>query len=277
METEKIVYGPVKSRRLGQSLGINLTPSELKTCNFSCGYCRVGVPSKGNFETEDFEKYEWTPGNIKRAITTGLEDHARRETPVDYITLAGNGEPTLYPWFGEIIDHLLEERKKYLPDKPTALFTNSTTLDQRAIKESIYRLDRRFFKLDAGDERAFRRTNMPIGVDYEKIIQNLLSLTNYELSMAITNGDFPNYESFFDSRFLENLKKMQFTRLFLYDIDIPRTTSPRFNKKVSKEKLENLAEFFSEQLDKNIGEDIVILWEPTLRNANIPLYPLQLN
>ncbi|MFH1359279.1 MAG: hypothetical protein ABIH37_05300 [archaeon] len=267
-----IVYGPVKSRRLGQSLGINLTPLELKVCNFSCGYCRVGVPSKGDSVPEDFELYGWTLENVKRMITEGLEYHSREQTLIDYITIAGNGEPTLYPWFREIVDHLLDENRKKLQGKPTAIFTNATRLSQETSK-TLYKIDRRFCKLDAGNEATFKRINMPLGVTYDGCIDNLLAFDDFELSMAIMDGDISNYDSFFNPDFLVRLNKMRFRRIFIYDIDIPKTISPRFNKKTDKLKLEKLADF----LTKQTGREVIILWDPTTRECNIPLYPQQVN
>lgn len=273
MEYEAVVYGPVKSRRLGQSLGINLTPLELKVCNFSCGYCRVGVPSKGDASPEDFEKLSWTPERVCDAITLGLRRHSIDQTPIDYVTIAGNGEPTLYPWFAEVVGHLLEEKAKFLPDKPTAIFTNATRIVQPDIHDAIYRLDRRFFKLDAGDAQTFKRINIPIGVTYTQVIDNLLSADNFELSIAVLNGEVSNYNSFFNSEFIDLLKKVKFTKIFLYDIDIPKTVSPRFNRKIEKEKLEDLARFLTDQTER----ETIVLWEPTTRECNIPLYPQQIN
>jgi len=176
MKWKDIVYGPVKSRRLGQSLGINLTPLELKVCNFSCGYCRVGIPSKGDITQIDFEKYGLTLDNINGAICEGLEYHARNRTKIDYITIAGNGEPTLYPWLENVIENLLINRSSLGITKPTAIFTNATKVRQEEVRRAIYKLDRRFFKLDTGDEKTFRRINAPIGITYNECIENLLGL-----------------------------------------------------------------------------------------------------
>ncbi len=277
MEWRDVVYGPVKSRRLGQSLGINLTPLELKVCNFSCGYCRVGVPSKGSLKPNDYEYYNWMPQDLRKAIATGLQYHAKNKTPIDYVTIAGNGEATLYPLFAKIVDYLIEQKNIYLQDKPTAIFTNATKVNELGIKEAISKLGRRFFKLDAGDEKTFRRINIPIGVTYSEIIQNLLYSDNFELSIAVLNGKVSNYDSFFNPEFIDTLRKMKFTKMFIYDIDIPKTTSPRFNRKTEREKLEDLSQYFSQQLNRKLGGEIVILWEPTTRESNIPLYPLQIN
>ncbi len=273
MEWKDVVYGPVKSRRLGQSLGINLTPLELKVCNFSCGYCRVGVPSKGYAEAEDFEKYDFTPDNIREAICEGLERHAKNRTKIDYITIAGNGEPTLYPWLEDVVEDLLINRGILGGTKPTAIFTNATMLMKEDVITAIYKLDRRFFKLDAGDEKTFRRTNIPIGITYDEVIRNLLASDNYELSIAVTSGDVSNFDSFFNPEFNESLRKMRFSRAFVYDIDIPKTISPRFNRKTGKEVLDELAKHLRKETDK----EVVILWEPTTRESNILLYPQQIN
>lgn len=273
MKWQDVVYGPVKSRRLGQSLGINLTPLELKVCNFSCGYCRVGVHSKGDAKAEDFEKYGFTPDEVNKAIGEGLKYHTIKRTKIDYITLAGNGEPTLYPWLEEVVGDLLINRFIVGSGKPTAIFTNATKVRQEDVKRAIYKLDRRFFKLDAGNEKTFRRINIPIGVTYDEVMENLLDSDNYELSIAVTSGSVSNYDSFFNEEFVEKLKRMRFKRIFVYDIDIPKTTSPRFNQKTEQSQLEKLAQFLIDQT----GRETVVLWEATTRDSNIPLYPKQIN
>ncbi len=274
MKWQDVVYGPVKSRRLGQSLGINLTPLELKVCNFSCGYCRVGVPSKGDATPKDFEKYGFGLDNVNKAISEGFKYHTAQRTMIDYITIAGNGEPTLYPRLEDVVEGLLVNRDiSFEGLKPTVIFTNATKVLQKEVKKAIYQLHRRFFKLDAGNERTFKRINTPIGVTYGEVINNLLALSNYELSIAITDGNVSNYNSFFDEEFVRKLQGMMFTRIFVYDIDIPKTTSPQFNRKTESSKLEELAQF----LTARTGRTVVVLWEPTTREGNIPLYPQQID
>ena len=277
MEWKDVIYGPVKSRRLGQSLGINLTPLELNVCNFNCGYCRVGVSSKGNANTSDFNTLGWTPERIQEAISSGLQYHEGKSTPIDYLTIAGNGEPTLYPLFALVVEYLITQKSRYLSHIPTAIFTNATTLSRHDVKEAVYQLDRRFFKFDAGDERTFRRINLPIGVTYREVVQNICSLDNFELSIAVTNGEVSNYESFFNPEFIDTLRKMRFTRIFLYDIDIPKTTFQRFNVKTERKKLESLAQHLSEKLNLQLNKEVVILWHANTRENNITLYPQQTN
>src|SRR3989344_1313522 len=275
--TQLIVYGPVKSRRLGQSLGINLTPEKVKVCNFNCGYCRVGVSSKAFRGERDFVLNGLGLGDVISGVTKGVKHHADKGTHLDSITFAGNGEPTLYPWFVDVVEEVIGLRDQYFPDKPVSIFTNSTA-ETPEIREAIFRTDRRFFKLDAGDEQSFRRTNIPLGVKYERIINNLSSLDqDFELSIAVTQGAHSNYGSFFNNRFIENLRGMRFSRIFLYDIDIPVTTSPLFNFKSDKKSLEDLARYLCRELDIKINRDVVILWDERHRNENLGDYPIQLS
>ncbi|MDD5331826.1 MAG: radical SAM protein [Candidatus Nanoarchaeia archaeon] len=275
MKSEDVVYGPVISRRLGQSLGVNLTPLEIKVCNFNCGYCRVGVPSKGIITLEEYKRLGWTLQNLKDAITEKLKSCAEERTSVDYITLAGNGEPTLFPWFSLIVDHILIEKSKYL-NKPMAIFTNATTIKEEGISESLKKINRVFCKLDAGDYNTFNKINFPLKTTYEEIIRNLMTLNNFELSIAVISnedGRVSNYRSLKNPKFLENLDKMNFKRIFIYDIDISRTTIPIFNRKLDdRSRLEKLAEF----LMKKTGKEVIVLWGPQTRDFNIPLYPHQL-
>lgn len=277
MKWNEVIYGPVKSRRLGQSLGINLTPLEVKVCNFNCGYCRVGINSKGEANKETFEKYGWTLPNVKEAIIKGFGFHIKNQTKMDYITICGNSEPTLYSWFPEIVEFLEREKSYFFPKTPRAIFSNATTLDNEVVRESMKKFERVFLKIDAGDEPTFKRINSPIGICYGQVIDNLISYKGGELSIAITGGEISNYSSFFNETFIENLKKTEFKKIFLYDIDIPRTTSQKFSEKLKQEPLINLANYFGKALNKKVGEEIVILWEPKTRSENLSLYPKQTN
>jgi len=164
----KIVYGPVQSRRLGNSLGINLFPSELNICTFDCIYCDCGHTQRNphNFTSA---------GKIKQELEHSFIQHSLNKTPIDYITFAGNGEPTYYPYFPQIVDFVLELRDKYLPQKLLAVFSNGTMVFKPEIVESIVKLDERIFKIDAGDEKTFKLINRPVNnISLKHIIEVLI-------------------------------------------------------------------------------------------------------
>ena len=144
-----IVYGPVRSRRLGQSLGVNLAPFGRKTCNFNCAYCQYGwtdFPPQGDFPR---------PAEVVDAVDEALA----LDPNVDSITLAGNGEPTLHPAFAPIVEGLWQVRARRAPNAKLTLLSNASTLNRLDVIYSLPRFDVRCMKLDAGDATTFRLMN----------------------------------------------------------------------------------------------------------------------
>ncbi len=121
---DKIIFGPVKSRRLGVSLGINLLPETKKLCNFNCIYCECGWTYKSKKQEAIFRARE----EVYRALDQKLSRMKEKNKPPDVITFAGNGEPTLHPDFPGIIDDCIELRNKYFPQARIAVLSNSTTI-----------------------------------------------------------------------------------------------------------------------------------------------------
>ena len=150
MDLQKaIVYGPVQSRRLGRSLGINLAPAGRKTCNYNCAYCQYGwtpFPAKGEFPR---------PCDVIEALDRALAQNA----DIDSITVAGNGEPTLHPGFAPIAEGLYHVRNRRAPKARLALLSNGSTLDRLDVVYSLPRFDVRCMKLDAGDATTYRLMN----------------------------------------------------------------------------------------------------------------------
>jgi wyosine [tRNA(Phe)-imidazoG37] synthetase (radical SAM superfamily) len=150
MDLQKaIVYGPVQSRRLGRSLGINLAPAGRKTCNYNCAYCQYGwtpFPAKGEFPR---------PSDVIEALDRALKQNA----DIDSITVAGNGEPTLHPGFAPIAEGLYHVRNRRAPKAKLTLLSNGSTLDRLDIVYSLPRFDVRCMKLDAGDATTYRLMN----------------------------------------------------------------------------------------------------------------------
>ena len=174
-----LVYGPVRSRRLGTSLGVNLSPPGRKTCNFNCAYCQYGwtnFPVRGVFPP---------PADVVEAV-----DRALAANPdVDTITVAGNGEPTLHPGFAPIAEGLFAVRARRAPAAKLALLSNGSTLDRMDVKYSLARFDTRCMKLDAGDATTFRRVNAP-GLPLARLIAGLRSVGHLTLqSMFVRDED----------------------------------------------------------------------------------------
>jgi len=166
----KIIFGPVKSRRLGVSLGINLLPGSRKVCNFNCIYCECGwtLDSKEEKSTlpERAEVYE--------ALELKLSEMKERDQHPDVITFAGNGEPTLHPDFPGIIDDCIELRNKYFPEARIAVLSNSTTITKPHIKEALLKIDQNILKLDSGFDLTLKIHNQPrVNIRVAELIENL--------------------------------------------------------------------------------------------------------
>ena len=167
---DKIIFGPVKSRRLGVSLGINLLPGRKKVCNFNCIYCECGwsqsVDSEGGFLPSRNEVHE--------ALASRLQEMKVKNQKPDVITFAGNGEPTLHPDFRGIIDDCIILRNKFFPETKIAVLSNSTTITNPSIKNALLKVDMNILKLDSAFDLTVNIHNQPrVNVKVDELIENL--------------------------------------------------------------------------------------------------------
>lgn len=153
---EGIVYGPIRSRRFGCSLGVNLLPPRHKVCSFNCVYCQYGW-------TEPAARWPdvgWpTPEAVEIAVRQAVGALHAEGSRLDRLTLAGHGEPTLHPQFRDVVERLLVTRDECAPGVPLAILSNSTTAHVPEIRQALLRLDERGMKLDAGDQDDLRHVN----------------------------------------------------------------------------------------------------------------------
>jgi len=155
---EGIVYGPVRSRRLGRSLGINLLPAGMKVCNMNCAYCQYGW-------TRGATRYRgqgrgWPAAQVvAMAVEERLARAADGNEIIDRITVAGHGEPTLHPEFDEVTARLRDVRDRVAPGIPLAILSNSTTAAWPDVRQELSLYDERYMKLDAGDPATFAAVN----------------------------------------------------------------------------------------------------------------------
>jgi wyosine [tRNA(Phe)-imidazoG37] synthetase (radical SAM superfamily) len=167
---EKIIFGPVKSRRLGVSLGVNLLPATKKLCNFNCIYCECGW----TIDTNNGKSHLPERDEIYRALEKKLSEMKEKNQSPDVITFAGNGEPTLHPDFPGIVDDCIALRNKYFPKARIAVLSNSTTITIPYIKEALLKVDQNILKLDSGFDLTVRVHNQPkVNVKVAELIRNL--------------------------------------------------------------------------------------------------------
>jgi wyosine [tRNA(Phe)-imidazoG37] synthetase (radical SAM superfamily) len=166
----EIIFGPVRSRRLGLSLGINLLPLHSKYCSFNCIYCECG----------------WTPLDLtshpefpsRAEVSLYLEQRLQELSNDDYlpdaITYAGNGEPTLHPDFAGIVDDTIALRNTYSPDTKVSVLSNSSMIHLSEVFKALQKLDNNILKLDAGSEHMFNLINNPVKpVNFDTLVENL--------------------------------------------------------------------------------------------------------
>ena len=156
---EGIVYGPVRSRRLGRSLGINLTPAHLKLCSFNCSYCQYGWSEHARrAATPTFEHWP-SPATVAKAVSAKLKSLAAQGEHIERLTLAGHGEPTMHPKFKDVVAALRKVRDELAPGVPLAVLSNASTLERADVCDALAELDERYMKLDAGDTATLRSVN----------------------------------------------------------------------------------------------------------------------
>jgi wyosine [tRNA(Phe)-imidazoG37] synthetase (radical SAM superfamily) len=212
----EIIYGPVRSRRLGRSLGINILPPGRKACPFDCVYCQYGwtvwharmIPPAMSLPDR---------GKVKQALEKALNE---LESPPAYITFSGNGEPTMHPDFDGMVDTVNAIRDKLAPSAKTAILSNSAFVSQKSIQKSLAKLDVRIMKLDCGSANIFQRYNRPCtGIELEEITQGLAELTDVILQTLLASGETGNLEAKNIDEWLGRLEKISPKAIQLYTLD----------------------------------------------------------
>ena len=167
---DDMVFGPIHSRRLGSSLGINLLPRDGKLCNFDCVYCECGWNRDGRSTDARLPQ----PSELRAALEAKLLECREAGTGIDSITFSGNGEPTLNPDFPEMVDIVLELRDRYCPGAVVSVLSNATSAGDPAIADALRKVDNPILKLDAPDNRSVELVNRPaFPYDIDKIVDAL--------------------------------------------------------------------------------------------------------
>lgn len=188
---EGILYGPVNSRRYGRSLGVNLLPSGRKVCSLDCNYCQLGFakvvneasPKTGLPSVEE----------VRAAVEKGFRLYAEEGLYIDDITVAGNGEPTLHPKFGEIVKFLREMRDKHLPKARLTLLSDGLHLDKAHVREGLALFDQPALKFEWGFPDTFAKMNGVDGKLFHKIVEGIRGLDfPYWIQALFVDGPVTN-------------------------------------------------------------------------------------
>ncbi len=238
---DSIVFGPVYSRRLGSSLGINLLPANKKVCTFNCIYCECGF-TPATTEHTKLPKFS----DIISAIEKSLVQNKTKGTHIDSITFAGNGEPTIHPEFLEIIEELLILRQKYYPKARIAVLTNGTQLNKPKVFKALSLIEDPVIKIDSAIEETIRVLDSPL-IDYnlDSVIKAIVKMqSNFILQTmfirAIYKGiTVDNTTEKEVNAWLLLLKRIKPRLVQIYTISrIPASLSV---EKVNKDTLESIA------------------------------------
>ncbi|MBP1639048.1 MAG: putative Fe-S oxidoreductase [Bacteroidetes bacterium] len=152
---DKIVFGPVQSRRLGTSLGINLLPVNAKICTFNCQYCECGF----NFKPQ--ESHIPSRNEVKNELRNMLSEMKADNKKLDVITFAGNGEPTMHTDFASIVDDTIALRNEFFPDAKISVLSNSTLIHKPTVFDALNKVDNNILKMDSAIDTTIHLLNQP--------------------------------------------------------------------------------------------------------------------
>jgi len=194
---EELVYGPLLSRRLGRSLGVNLLGFGEKVCSFNCRYCQCGWTMHPTMEIGERVVDLPSVENVASALESKLQQLRREKVPIDAITFSGNGEPTLHPELGVIVKAASALRDRYAPGSKLALLSNSSTVHRPEVRAALEVVDLKLMKLDAGGETLMRRINLPArGFDFARMVNGLAQLDGVLLQSMFVWGRVENTDPF---------------------------------------------------------------------------------
>jgi wyosine [tRNA(Phe)-imidazoG37] synthetase (radical SAM superfamily) len=233
---EGIIYGPINSRRLGRSLGINLLPTTYKLCTFNCIYCQYGWTKAHTDDASEYVDDLPTPDELEEA----LEGWLQRDQNIAYITFSGNGEPCLHPQFDKMVEVASKLRNKYVPQVKLAILSNSTCLGRSDIIKGLKKLDVRIMKLDCGSEKIFQKVNRPHkNVRYEEVVENLKNLPDIVIQSVFMDGEINNIGNEDVEKWVERLNYIKPKDVQIYSIDRP--SADQTLRLVGKQKLKEVA------------------------------------
>lgn len=215
------IFGPIKSRRLGISLGVNLLPADGKICTFDCIYCECGFNSERRPKARIPQRHE-----VADALEMKLAEMKADGALPDVITFAGNGEPTVHPQFNEIIDDTIALRDRYCPDAKVSVLTNATMLSKPTVFEALLKVDNNILKLDTVDTAYIQRVDRPNGrydvreiIGYMKEFRGKAVIQTMFLKGEVDGVDIDNTGEEYVAPWIEAVKEIAPREVMIYTID----------------------------------------------------------
>lgn len=239
---DNIIFGPIRSRRLGLSLGVNLLPIDSKLCSFDCIYCECGWndehPGKRRFNARE---------DVRAMLDETLQKMVAQGTPPDVITFAGNGEPTLHPDFEAIIEDTISLRDKHCPEAKVSVLSNATQIHREDVRRALLRVDNNILKLDSASDATVQLMNKPQGaytvartVELLKAFEGNLIVQTMFLRGEYLGQRVDNTTEEEVSAWLRLVEEIRPKQVMVYSLD--RDTPCQTLEKVEKDELRVIAE-----------------------------------
>ena len=247
---DEIVFGPIFSRRLGSSLGVNVLPSVGKLCNFDCVYCECGWNKDGAVEGRRFPDLH----EVKQALEAKIRKASEEGVPVDSITFSGNGEPTMHPDFAKIIDATLRLRDEFFPQAKVSVLSNATLLGRDDVREALMRVDNPILKIDASSQELVQQINKPVGTYcLDSVLENMKKFDGQFIlqTMFLRSQEFDTVASGALEAWMDIVRMLKPRQVMVYTID--RETP---DKSLGKYTVEEMTEMVQPLLDE--GFDIQV-------------------
>ena len=227
------IFGPVHSRRLGVSLGINLLPADGKVCTFDCIYCECGF-------NDDHRPHQKMPTRqqVYEALEARLQDMQQNGPAPDVLTFAGNGEPTANPAFPEIIDDTLQLRGRYFPQAKVSVLSNATLIYRPEVRDALMKVDNNILKLDTVDPNYISRVDRPSGEWYHvsEVIEAMKAFRGHVIIQTIFlhGPGVTNTTDDYVLPWLQAVKEIAPRQVMIYTID-RETPDPTLSKATHEE------------------------------------------
>ena len=219
MIREETVFGPIRSRRLGDSLGINLLPEKGKICSFDCIYCECGWNKDGRNDTRlpSAEK-------VRNDLETKLKQCQANQINIDSITFSGDGEPTLNPEFPQIIDDTIRLRNQYYPNSKITVLSNATRVHLPEVFNALRKVDNPTMKIDAPTNDLVEKINHPApGYDINKVVEALKQFNGDFImqTMFLKSKDFDSSSPEVLNGWMDIVRLLKPREVMVYTIDRP--------------------------------------------------------
>ena len=219
MIREEVVFGPIHSRRLGSSLGINLLPEKGKICSFDCIYCECGWNKDGRDDTQ-LPSAE----RVRNALETKLKLCEADGVTIDSITFSGDGEPTINPDFPQIIDDTIRLRNQYYPNSKITVLSNATIVHKPEIFNALHKVDNPTMKIDAPTNELIEKINHPApGYDIHRVVEALKHFKgNFILqTIFLKSKDFDSSSPKVLNGWMDIVRQLKPREIMVYTIDRP--------------------------------------------------------